>query len=116
MATAKVMIILLVLTVALTTSTVFFSTLTRPTETAAVVAGLLRLTTAVSWITMAILWVGNRIISKIDEARTEALMQIARLANRLGDEVLAAELEARLGRAEEGSSSSIEWIHKRRNS
>lgn len=115
MATAKVMIILLMLTVVLTTSTVLISTLTRPSETADVVAGLLRMATAVSWVVLAVFHVGNRIMDKIEAARDEALAEISNLASRWGDHMMAAELENRLSRAEEGSSSSIDWIHRKRS-
>ncbi|NUR80740.1 MAG: hypothetical protein HOQ21_09890 [Dermatophilaceae bacterium] len=114
MATAKVMIILLMLAVVMTTSTVLTSTLARPSDAAEVVASLLRLATAVSWVVLAVFWVGNRIMARLEEVRTEALGHIAGLAARWGDHLLAAELDARLSRAEEGSSSSLAWLQDKR--
>lgn len=115
MTTAKVMIVLLVLSVMLTTSTIWVSAGTdQPSDTAELGTGLLRLATALSWTVLVLLWVGDRIIRKIEAARAEAMREIARLAQRWGDQLLAAELEARLGRAAEGSSSSITWLKDRR--
>jgi uncharacterized integral membrane protein len=113
--TAKAMILLLVTTVILTTSTVLTTTLAHPSDTAEIAAGLLRLATAVSWAVMAVLWVGNRIMAKIEDARTEALGEIASLAERWGDRLLAAELHARLDAAEAGSGASVEWLRQRRS-
>jgi uncharacterized membrane protein len=112
--TAKVMIILLMLTVILTTSTVLITTLARPSDSVEVAAVLVRLMTLISWTVLAVVWVGDKILRKIEEVRDEALGQIAGLANRWGDVVLAAELEQRLTRAEEGSSSSITWLLDKR--
>ena len=119
MATAKVMIILLVITAMLTTSAVLITVMARPTDTLAALASLLRLATAVSWIVLAVVWVGERIIDKIAEARAEiaearaeALGQIKALAERWGDKVLAAEFEHHLTRAEEGSSGSLDFLSR----
>lgn len=114
MTTAKVLIILLMLTVVLTTSTVLVSALARPTDTAALIAGLMRPTTVISWVVLAIIWVGDRVVRAVHEARDEVAGLIARLADRLGDQVLAAELEHHLKRAEEGSNSSIKFLDDRR--
>jgi hypothetical protein len=111
--TAKAMIILLITTVILTTSTILTTLLAHPSDTAEIAARLLRLATAVSWAVMAVLWVGNRILAKIEDARNDALAEIAGLAERWGDRLLAAELHARLKDAEGGSGASVEWLRQR---
>ncbi|MFJ8966097.1 hypothetical protein ACIRG5_42575 [Lentzea sp. NPDC102401] len=113
--TVKALVLLLLFTAVLTTSTVLVSLVANPSDGAEVAAGLLRLATAVSWIVLAIFWVGSKILSTVENARIEALAQIAGLAERWGDKLLAAELEARLSDAEQGSVTSIEWLHRRSN-